>query len=77
MFINYNFLAEFFLDVHTFKTAIARSLKVSAFCISIIVICIIFEIAAEYAFVFYVSAIILPCFIFSRYTQQLFTSKRQ
>ena len=77
MSIIYNFFADFLLDVPTFKTAILRSLKVFVFCISMIVICAIFQMPAEYAFVFYVSIFILPCFIYTRYTQQRLGSKRQ
>ena len=77
MFSIYNFLSEFFFDVPTFKTAIARSFKIFVLCILMIVICVTFQIPAEYAFVFYVLNFILPCFIFSRYTQQRFRSKHQ
>lgn len=77
MFSIYSFLTDFFLDVTAFKTVITRSLKIFAFCASMLVICGAFQIPSEYAFVFYVSAIIMPVFLCSRYTQQRFSSKRQ
>ena len=77
MFSIYNFLTEFFLDVPTLKIVIVRSLKISAFCILMLVICGVFQVPSEYAVIFYALAIILTSFICSRYTQQRFSSKRQ
>lgn len=66
----YHFFYDFFLDVQSFRIATMRSIKIFLVAISLLALCMLMDISAEYAAIIALFSMFLPALLVSQYYRQ-------